>query len=366
MSQDHPAARIEELRQAARGLPWSYTRAALLEEATQIADSCQDVPLGYEIRLELIDAARYSLRYDLYAATFAWCFAVATKEPERYSISHLLEYYQYVIGNLANFPHVSKEQFLALHADAAKHFKSCGFSLRTLTIERGSAAIDYADRQLALEAYAEIPKHPRDQLTMSREMEKVREVEHYNFLNDDAGVSRAYDQFMGDETRGRWADLWFTNLVMRSLYRFGRKTDAEVIYQRNQRQFPTGSGYGWSWGHLISFSAITGRENQGIRHLREQLPVALSHSDRMTHFYCLSHAAVLLDRLVEQQAGLLALPKIPGTPWSEPEIESALSVEMIREWLLQQLSEITTLFDTRNGNTYFAELVAARRADPLI
>ncbi len=353
-SHDH-RDQVEQLRTSAAHLPWGYARAELLQEAAQIADGHQDLDLAFEIRRDLIDAARYSLRYDLFAASFAWCFATAQQHPDRFPIGQVLRYYQYVIGNLANFAHVSRAQYDDLHADACRHFTAHGYSLRTLMIERRSAAIDYADPVMAEAAGRDVPRHRRDDLHMAPEMEVLRQVEYELYREDDAAAARALDAHFANDRRSRWADPWAGNLAVRVYARLGRTAEAERLHERHHRQFEAGGGYGWSWGNHISYCAATGRLARGVELFRRQLPVAMSHADTLTQFYCLSHAVPLLDALAAAGATTVHLPHVPGLPAGD-------DLDGVRGWLDATVAAITADFDRRNGNGYYSDLAGRRRA----
>lgn len=51
---------IEELMQRGESLDLGPTRVAVFEEAVRLADMLADVPLGYQARTRLIDAAQFS------------------------------------------------------------------------------------------------------------------------------------------------------------------------------------------------------------------------------------------------------------------------------------------------------------------
>src|SRR4051812_18790751 len=102
---------IVELLRIADGLDSEGDQLDVIEAAIRRTDVLGDVDTGFSLRRRAIDLTISSNAYDRYSVHFAWCFAQATRDPDRLPLSAVLEHYQYVISRLVNFPEFSRPQY---------------------------------------------------------------------------------------------------------------------------------------------------------------------------------------------------------------------------------------------------------------
>src|SRR5688572_13968343 len=82
--------RVEALLEEAEGLSYAPTRVALCEEAVRLADLHNDVPLGYEARMKLVQAASFAGLSEVMLIAYTWCLARYDETPTRFDEHRLL------------------------------------------------------------------------------------------------------------------------------------------------------------------------------------------------------------------------------------------------------------------------------------
>ena len=352
-------ASIQELLDAAEAIPSGNVRLALYEEAVRWADTHRDVDAGFRVRRLLIDEAASCLRYDLYAATFSWCFSMARANPDRFQTDGLLEHYQHVVSKVVNFPDVTRAQYESLFEDGVRELSASGLSLRVAYLERRSVAIDFGDPAMAVAADLEWRKHPRARESwrgnffIGEAHEKTRQLEYDSLLRDDRAVLAAVDSHFASADRDSALDRVFTVYSLLPLLRMGRRAEAAEKYRLVEKKTYSTAGYFWERSEILEYLVRIGDWPAAIREFKSQLPVALAQRDPLSHFYCLRPSAVLFDRLVEAGIATVAMAAPTGVSWAED--SSVYSTTVVRDWLRAEVSVIAARFDQRNGNTYYSE-----------
>src|SRR5690349_10358828 len=105
-----PRAQFDELIAEADGLPPGPAQLAVLEQAVRLADTLNDVDLGFEARSDLMDAALGVGRGDLLSVAFAWCLAKYDEHPERFPDFDVCFAFRWAISELAPHPQFGRPQ----------------------------------------------------------------------------------------------------------------------------------------------------------------------------------------------------------------------------------------------------------------
>lgn len=332
--------------------PVGLGRIFAREQAVQVADTLRDTAASYHTRRVLIDDASSSMRYDIYAVAFTWCLAAARDDPKRFSLVDLLDHYQHLIGKMLNFPDVSREQYESLFADVVQEYLRHGLSLRTVYLQRRSAAIDFGDRQMALTADCEWRVHRRDELSASEEFEMGWQLKHACFLEDDRAAVRVADEYFSRPLRNHRFDAWVSGLAMLPLQRLGRDSEASARYRTAAAANPA-PGYLWSRGYHVEYLAIIGDFAGGSREFEAQLPAALAQPDPLSRYYCLRPATLLFERMAAEGVRRVAFKAPPGVPIEDR--CGVVEVSQLSQWVWAEAVSIATRFDKRNGNSYYSE-----------
>ena len=350
---------IEKLLQASLQLSDYDSRIQLYEEAIRIADLHGDIELGYRLRRDLVDLASHGLKYDVYGVTFAWCFAQAQRDPERFLPQDLLYHYQHVIGKLVNFPQFRRDMYEDLFADVVKHLRVHGYSPRTVMIERRSVAIDFGDLKMAEAADLEWRKHPRDAMSAGLGFESGRQIEYEHTRGADEKAIEVMDKWFGNSRREDWCDDWIGGEALLPLLRLGRVEQAATLHVRYWKQIRAGSGYQWFWGPHLSFLGLTDNIDRGIRVFQTMFAAAFEQPDLLSRFHFLEHALVLFRRVVQVRPKPIRLRVPPSTSLHDP--GSRYRPAVVLSWIEETATDIARQFDARNGNDYHMRLLQYRR-----
>src|SRR5947207_3174476 len=122
--------RIIRLMIEGEGLPEGPHQIATFEEAVRVADTANDLTLGFRTRRRLMSAAMCGGQPDLLMVAFAWCLAQSDRDPQRFPPEDLLWAYRWVICELTSFPQVARSRFDELLAEMEKRYRAFGSTLR--------------------------------------------------------------------------------------------------------------------------------------------------------------------------------------------------------------------------------------------
>lgn len=143
---------LPELRDAlddAKGLPYGDGKIAELERITAHADAAGDVRLGFDSRMELIDAYNnHTERWRMLPA-FGWCLAAFDREPstfDEWDAEQLRWYHKWAVAALRSTPQVGLAQTRAALDDMERRFREGGHSLQTIYNLRCKIADHVGDR----------------------------------------------------------------------------------------------------------------------------------------------------------------------------------------------------------------------------
>ena len=121
---------IYDLWDKADEMPNGHARILLLKEAARLADSANDIEMGYDIRKDIVEAGIFS-GYPLEAlVAFSWCIAQFDKNPDKFNSYDLLWEYKWIISDIDAFPEVSMEKIEELFNDMKQRYEQNNASLR--------------------------------------------------------------------------------------------------------------------------------------------------------------------------------------------------------------------------------------------
>lgn len=90
----------------------------------------------------MIDAATFGGRPDILLAAFPWCLAEHDRDPDRFDLKDLLWKYKWVVGNIVEFPHISREQIESMLANMSERFEKAGSTLHAVHQSRQDILAD--------------------------------------------------------------------------------------------------------------------------------------------------------------------------------------------------------------------------------
>ena len=327
-----------------------------LEEAARLADAHGDVPLAYEVRDALIDAATFGGFPDRALVAFAWCRGQQQRDPERFSVDMLLWKQKWVVGRLDEFPHISRKQIEGALDDVEQCFAKAGAGRRAALKLRYQAARDMGDTAAAHALWSQWVECPRDHLTDCRACELDDELDYHIDQGEYAVVLEKARPLL--EGRSGCAEVPHLTLgsVLYPLFKLGRMEQARDCHLRGYALVQRNREFLATVGEHLEFLSLTGNVVRGLKLFERHVGWALEHASHRDRFSFYSASLFLLERALAdgRERVELSLPRAFTlyTP------EGSYETRTLRGWLAAQSEGIAMKFDTRNGTERFRQLLA--------
>lgn len=155
----------------------------LLIEAIQIADSNDDIELGYELREDLLDKEWGLAEREDFVSAFSWMLDAYDAAPENYVAEDLLWKYKWIIDELFSNPEVPLEQIKTVLSDFKRRAEEQGYGLRSYYTKQLHEAMDQKDQQESKQYLDLMNALPIDGISDCRACEMDNEV--LFLLNED-------------------------------------------------------------------------------------------------------------------------------------------------------------------------------------
>src|SRR5690242_15189094 len=121
-----PDDRISRLLAEAKELPDGPAKVELLTEAARVADSLNDVALGFYLRKLLMGATLGAGTPEQMSVAFAWCVSQSDRHPTTIPPEDILWEYRWVISELPHFPQVPRRQIEDTIAEMGRRYRAAG------------------------------------------------------------------------------------------------------------------------------------------------------------------------------------------------------------------------------------------------
>jgi hypothetical protein len=348
------------MAQAARIPRTDGAAVQLLEEAARIADTLADVPLGYRVREQLVDAACWSGHLDKMIVAFAWCLAQYDRDPTHHSMRSLYWRYKWVVGEAAIFPQIALGKQIELFDDMATRYTRAGISLRPVHSFRCYLEMVRGDVDEAARHYRAWIEAPRDSYSNCHACELDERVGYHAFRHDDEEAIREAEPMMTGRMRCAEVPHRTYARLLSPLLRLGRLDEAADAHRRGFHLLTPGHKMLDFAGEHVAFLALTGNHGRAVKALEQYLPFAIELRGRLDGFLFLLDALLLLDLLTAggTMAVRMRLPK--DTPvWQN---EKRYDVAALRSWITREVTATAAAFDRRNGTTYTSRTIEERAA----
>ena len=348
------AEQVQTLLDEADALPEGQTKAALCEQAIAIADTHRDEELGYEARMHSMFPLYHSGRTDALLVHFAWCLAMLDRDADLDPTSMLWRY-RWVIDCLPGFPEVPLARIHAAVADMTRRYEACGHSARPIHVLTRRIARPLADKALGAAADARIRPARNDAMSDGAETERAFDIFYHVFLRNDEKVVRLTEKFVESPK----SDEHFRGLVMTdsldALLRLGQtalaaeyhKTGLRLVRKKQKRCGP--------YAEHVEYLAIVGDLPAAVKLFEGEFDEAATTPSATTRFDYFFSGRLLCDRMAK--AGRAHLPiRLPAAV-AVPTADDKVAVADLSLWLIEQLIDLASRLDTRNGNDYYTDRV---------
>jgi hypothetical protein len=348
---------IDQLLSEAGALPPGAAKLALVERAVQLADTHRDPTQGFRTRVELCGEALDAGRPDLLTTAFSWCLGQSDRDPRKFPDLELLWMYRWVNDEISGFSSVSLQQIQELMADMERRYRQIGSTMRGYEYLRRNVAMNCGDRTGADDADRAIAACRRDWLSDSEAAERCFDVRYLVFAKRyEEAVRKAEPLLAGRTTDDHHRGAALARLMI-PLLRLGRADEAVKFHLQGYRLVARNSRYVARFANHITLLALTGNFARALALLERHLSDALESVDDDSHFSFFRACRVLMEQLVSRgrDSLRLRLPAIFPLVNAEGRYETAA----LRDWFVNQATEIAARFDARNGNSHYLTELAA-------
>jgi hypothetical protein len=352
-------ATIERLLEQANELKNGPERIRVLEEAVRLADQAGDVAAGFRARLKWMDAATFGGRPDILLTAFAWCLAEHDRDPDRFDQKDLLWKYKWVMGHVVQFPHISRAQIESMLADMSIRFEQAGSTLHAVHDARNKILADMGDLAGASLAAAELAATRRDWLSDCRAC--IRDVSAGRLADqerDAEALAEAAPILAGRVKCAEVPHQTYSRLLL-PLLRLGRVQEALAYHQMGQRLIGDNPEFLLAAGRHLEFLTLTGNLKPALALFEVYLPHALATPSLFNRMHFYAAAWLLLETLCDHGERTLRLRLPDVFPLFQS--RGIYDLPTILDWFRTEVETLTTQFDTRNGNDYYARWLAGMK-----
>ncbi|HJT77297.1 MAG TPA: hypothetical protein VJ739_08850 [Gemmataceae bacterium] len=352
-------APVEELLRQAGALEDGPSRIALLEEAVRLADSHNDVALGYRVRKELTKAGTFGGYPEKALVSFSWCLAQCDRRPEEFRDIDLLWHYKWVTNHLALFPQFSREQIEAMLEDMTRRYRRAGVSLRAVQKLRRDLAVEMGDPDAAARHHLLWLASPRGWPADCPACDQNALAEYLVFAGKDEAALEAARPILQGTLRCTCIPHCTLALVLLPLFRLGRLAETVAHHQKGYRLILRNRNYLKEAARHLAFLTLTDNLSRCVVLLERHLPWALETAEVGNRFEFYLAARLLAERLRDagRAAVRLRLPRAFPLYEDGGRYETAV----LLAWLEGALQGLAARFDARNGNDSFRRRLAENR-----
>jgi len=349
--------RVDDLRSEAARAPEGPLQVDLLEEAVRVADVHQDLDLGYESRIELVDAACWAGFPDRMLVAYTWCLAQFDRHPGRFEVFQLYWMYKWILNEVTYFLRIPRDRIDAAFEDARRRYGERGFSPRPLHQLRTTALSFMGHPAEAEEQHRKWMDAPRDSYSDCAACELSCRVDYLiEQRRDEEAVETARPLLLGRQRCKEEPGRTFSR-ILRPLVRLGRAAEAIPCYLKAARFTGRNPKFIWAAGNFLSFLGLTGNLPRGLRLVEGRFRIALETRAPSNRFDFLLGLRLFLGILAETREQPLKL-RLPDTfPLFRP--DASYPLPDLLAWCDRELSDLARQFDARNGTDALARRVAA-------
>lgn len=353
---------VETLLEKAEEFKEGMAKVAMLEEAARIADSHQDVKLGYKARKKLLPACLDAGLPDLMLVAYSWCLGQCDRDPSHFNVDDILWEYRWVISEMPTFPQITRAQIEEALDDVTRRYLAAGSTLRAIHLLRINVCISLKDKPAAAVALERWKQTARDRFSDDVETERAFLADYYFFQEDyEAGIRQCEsvlkgriksEHFFGSDCADLLYPLWFT----------GRLDLAEQCHKKGYRFVAWNARYVDCCGDHVEYLALRGNFTRCVRLIEKHLPVALlarKQNDRMAFLRAMYVFAVKMLSAGETRVRMQLPEDFPGPTIGPDEYD----LRELADWLHADVAASANRYDSRNGNDYYAVRLTRCGAD---
>lgn len=348
--------KIEELLRTTWDLEPGPAKVAVFEEAVRLADAQNDVPLAFELREELIEAATFGGSPEVAIVAYAWCLAAFDRDPDNdFNLYGLLWKYKWVLDAAADYPTVGRAQIRDMLADMERRYTAAGFGMHPVHQTAREVYRVMGDFAAAKAAHALVKRSPRDALSNCPACEEHAQVKYYLDQGKPAqAIKKAEPLVAGRVSCAEVPHVTYSYLLLPVLFAGDAATAAEY-HRRGVRLIGTNPKHVACAARHLTFLAVTDNLVPAARYLEKHVGNALATTCPAWRFDFAGAAAFVLDRLLARPRPLRV--RVPAGA-DLPAGLDPTDLTALRDHFRADARELAAAFDARNGNDHFTRRLA--------
>ncbi|BBM86320.1 hypothetical protein [Candidatus Uabimicrobium amorphum] len=329
----------------------SQSEILLLEQAARLADSHNDIDLGFRARRRMLSITEITAYVDKMLAAYAWCLTQCDQLPDIYNDRDLLWSFKWLVYSLPECSYINKKQIHSIINDMEQRWQKYQLSMHTIHYMRYIVAVTMADRETAKKYYALCQQTSRGEYSDCSSCEHYNSVRYRVFM-EEYGQAFAEAKKILDQEHSWWGcseapALTPGELIIPAL-KLGKIKEAQKYHQL---------GYENVYGNRRFFETLAQhfmyliyqKDDAECRKLFDKhIPIAFGiHND----FYCFQFylAATCFFSNTNKDRINVSMPKnfILHNP------EQIYGVSDLKYWFMKKTRDLAVAFDERNGNDYY-------------
>ncbi|MFD0747748.1 YbjN domain-containing protein [Phytohabitans flavus] len=350
---------LHEALEAARELPDGDSKIAELERIAAHADAARDVRLGYDARIDLIDAYNnHTERWRMLPA-FGWCLAAYDRDPsmfEEWDGEQLRWYHKWAVATLRSTPRVGLAQTQAALDDMERRFKAGGHSMQTIYNLRCKIADHIGDEGEARKWFELWRTAERDENSDCAGCDPSRQAELLAGWGEWEESVRTVEPVLSGVLGCAEQPEKALEAVLMPYLKLGRYEEAAKAHVRAYRRHRHERDAFPFLPEHMRFCVLTGNADRAVDILAEHLGWLDRPYDEASAME-FAAAGALVCRLAASTG------RIVHRPAFESRAAADLTLEQLGAELAAQAREIASQFDARNGTDHQSRRLALRMSD---
>ena len=329
------------------------TKIAYVEEIVRLADAAENHDLAFNARMELVSAGTFGGAIERAIAAFGWCLAYWDRNPEAVDPNTILWRYKWIVDNLPDFTHISREKMFEMIEDFGRRYEKIGASRYTYHEIRASVAICIGDNSMLQKAIADRSKYKPDSMSDCKACRTNFEVAYWLYLREYKKALSTAKPILDGKESCRILPFAIHCKLIEPLMRIGNSELAKEMHLKSIDQI-TRDPANWAraYSHIL-FLTMTGNFAKARKVVETIWPLVDAAYDQNGKYNFYRSAYYLMRRLSESKDAKRLKIRVPKKNELASDVTQR-TVDAIRDWFHCQAKTLASQFDARNGNDLYA------------
>jgi pentatricopeptide repeat protein len=344
-----------ELWDKADEMPEGHGKILLLQEAARLADSQNNIELGYDIRKDIIEAGIFS-GYPLDAiVAFSWCIAQFDKNPDEFDSYDMLWEYKWIITNIDSFPEVPMDKIEELFNDMKLRYEQDDASLRPYFSLKCALYQRIGNTKLAEEYFNKWVWAKTDDLSDCPACDMDSQIDYYIYRKDLDKAYELFNQMLARKIKCAEVPHVTYSKFLIPLVKSGKYDEAITFHEKGYKLISKNRSFVYEIGDHLLYLAITNTD-EALELFQKHFTWAFETASILDRFNVYLASWILFERL--KKAGInnlkISLKK-------DYDIFTKFDLKNISDtinWFEKNTREMAESFNKRNGTDYYNEVIA--------